>query len=591
VKVCAYFAVLLLASALGAQVAVYPLRDVQPGLQGTGRTVFAGDRVEEFQVEVLGVLENTGPKQSVILARLSGGPLEHTGVLQGMSGSPVYVDGKLMGAVALAFPLTREPIAGIRPIEEMLRTGAPPPNLSASSGVSLWDRDLTKLFARRQEVSAGGSRLVEIATPVSFGGFTRRTIEQFTPQLREIGLEPAQGMSGGGTASSELGAAGSIEPGSMISVLLLSGDMNVGADGTVTHIDGERLYAFGHRFLSVGSTSLPFARSEVITLAPNLATSFKISTSREMAGTITADHSTAVQGVLGKKAALAPISITVRGPSGAGSAGRLSSYRMEMVNDRFLSPFLLQMALYSAIDATERTVGASTVSVRGRIEFTDGAPPVRLDEMYAGDGNIPLQASLGAAIPTAYLLQSGFETLRMSSVSLDVEVFNERRQWVIDDIIPQRRTVRPGESVELTVLLTGENGAEMTRKFLYDVPAGAPAGALNFTVSDAAITNMIEYMHLAGQRMRSPEQVVKLLNELRNNTGAYVRVWRSGRTYRVQDRSLPSPPASIAMILQNGQPAASGAIGSYSSKVAEIPIEFGDSVVAGSKTTQVEVKE
>src|SRR5581483_8655362 len=269
--------VLWLAACLPAQTVFLEVKDLKPGMRGVGKTVFSGDRIDDFQVEILGVLENIGPKQSLILARLSGGPLASTGVLQGMSGSPVYIDGKLIGAVAMAFPFAKEPIAGIRPIGEMLRVGAEPaPDSSKRLRASLFDKDLTGVFGGRQEALAGGAKMVDIATPVSFGGFTPATIEQFAPQLRKLGLEPLQGMAGGGSGSTRMGDPSRIKPGSMISVQLMNGDCNMSADGTVTYIDGNMIYAFGHRFLSVGTTALPFARSEVLTLLPVLTTSFKI---------------------------------------------------------------------------------------------------------------------------------------------------------------------------------------------------------------------------------------------------------------------------------------------------------------------------
>src|SRR5207249_4598494 len=201
-----------------------------------GKTVFSGDRVEEFQVEILGVLENIGPNQSLILGRLSGGPLENTGVMQGMSGSPVYVNGKLIGAVAMAFPFAKEPIAGIRPIEEMLRDTQAPPEVTRRAAVSLADQDLTRLFPKRTEMTAGDMRMIVIATPISFGGFTHAAIEQFAPQLRSLGLEPRQGVTSGGRMDTRMGDRSLLKPGSMISVQLMTGDMSMGADGTVTHI-------------------------------------------------------------------------------------------------------------------------------------------------------------------------------------------------------------------------------------------------------------------------------------------------------------------------------------------------------------------
>ena len=265
--------------------AIFPLREVHAGLHGIGKTVFSGSKIEEFQVEILGVLENVGPRQSVILARLSGGPLERTGVMQGMSGSPVYINGRLVGAVALAFNFAKEPIAGIRPIEEMLAiTAQPPGGVASHTGharlqiampqVARKDVPLAPATAGSESQS---NSLIEIATPISFNGFTSGTLEHFAPELKKLGLDPRQGVSSGGRLPSKLGNPALLHAGDMIAVELLSGDLTMGAEGTVTHVDGNHVYAFGHRFLSVGNTELPFARAEVLTLLPNLSASFKIS--------------------------------------------------------------------------------------------------------------------------------------------------------------------------------------------------------------------------------------------------------------------------------------------------------------------------
>jgi SpoIVB peptidase S55. len=443
-------------------VPVFSVKDLRPGMKGIGKTVFSGDLVEQFAVEILGVLENAGPSQSIILARLSGGPLERTGVMQGMSGSPVYIDGRLVGAVAMGFPFSKEPIAGIRPIEEMLRAGAAPPPSRAR--VSLMDSSPVPLAARLE--SPGGSRLIDIATPVSFSGFTQATIEHFAPQLRGLGFSPQQAVSGGNGPGVK--STRPLEPGSMISVQLVSGDMSMGADGTVTFLDGNRLYAFGHRFLAVGPTELPFARANVLALLPNLSSSFKISSSGEWLGAITSDNNTAVLGEIGRRPRMVPLSITVNG------GGRKSVYRMDVVSDRLLSPLLFQMAMYSALDATERTLGPGSIGIHGTFEF-NGAAPVRLENVYAGDFNVPLQASLAASMPLAYALQNTLDTLSVRSIDLTLDVLPEKRQLQIDQLWASRRDVHPGETIDLTLILAGENGVELTKLIHYPVPIGAPA--------------------------------------------------------------------------------------------------------------------
>jgi hypothetical protein len=559
------------ASLAAAAPDIFPLKDVRAGQHGVGRTVFAGTKVEEFQVEVLGVLENLGPRQSIILARLSGGPLANTGVMQGMSGSPVYIDGKLLGAVALSFPLSKEAIAGIRPIEDMLHVNPQPPqNIAAAMP--------------RRVFAAGGfdpnsAKLEEIATPVSFTGFTPAALEHFAPQLRQLGLDPRQGVAGGGNIPDRLGDPRQLEPGSMISVQLISGDMTVGADGTLTAIDGDKIYAFGHRFLNEGSTDLPFARAEVLALLPNLSSSFKISMAREWMGSITSDRETAVSGLTGRQANLIPVQIRV------GS----NTYRMRLVQDRVMTPLLMQMAVFSAIDSTERSVGGQTYSVRGQLDFEGG--PVRVDDVYSGDVGVAIIASASIGSPIAFALQSGFDALKLKSVTLDIGPVERRsQQQVVDMMAP--RSVRAGEDLELTVVMAGESGQESARRVKYRVPIGTQPGTLNFTIADATSTNVIEFQSAVVTPQRSPAQMLSLLNGLRSNTKAYIRVWRAEPSYTVEGRDIPDPPPSLAMLLTRAQAGSPTQVNTRGAKVAELEVAgAAGSVVTGTKTIQVEVKE
>jgi hypothetical protein len=557
-------ALALAAIALGAAPPIFPLKDIRAGQHGTGRTVFNGNRVEEFQVEILGVLENIGPRESVILAKLTGGPLANTGVMQGMSGSPVYIDGKLVGAVALGFPLSKEAIAGIRPIEEMLRVDPEPKPARTIA---------------RQRVQAGNARLEEIATPISFSGFSASTLDHFGAQLRDLGLDPRQGLSGGGKPMDTLGDPSRIEPGSMISVQLLSGDMSVGADGTVTYVDGNRIYAFGHRFLAAGSTELPFARSEVLALLPNLSSSFKISTAREWMGTITEDRNNAISGMMGRRAPMSPLEIHV----GA------NTYRMNMIQDRVMTPLLTQMAVFSSVDVTERSIGPSTYTLKGHIDFSGGSS-VRLDNVYSGDVSVAAIAAMGISSPIAYALASDFDALKVKNVVVDLAPVNKRNQLQIADLTAPRQ-VRPGKDAAIIVGFTGENGVETSKRVVYHVPTGASYGTLYVTASDATYTNMLELQSSMGAPVHSPGQVVELLNSLRTSTKAYVRVWRAETAYSVDGRDLPDPPPSLALILSRAQAGMMNQLNWRGSKVTEIEVPAGDYVVTGSKTIQIEVKE
>jgi hypothetical protein len=589
VKYLALAAALMSTSLAHAALSIMPLRDIHAGMKGVGKTVFQGDKVEDFEVDILGVLPNTSPKESLILGRLSGGPLEHTGVMQGMSGSPVYIDGKLIGAVALAFPYAKDPIAGIRPIEEMLKVdsaptapvGGPTPSIASLFGKAV-SAFFPKPSVQREVAAFGDTRMVEVATPLALSGFTANTVAQFTPEIRKLGLEPRQGISAGGAPGDVMGDPSKLQPGSMISVELMSGDMSVGADGTLTCIDGNKVYAFGHRFLDVGPADLPFTRSEVLALLANVNTSFKISSAHELMGIISQDRETAIAGSLGKRAALIPLDIDV-----VQDTKKVQTYHMKMVNDRYLSPILFQMAVFSAIDATERAQGVSTIVVRGAIQFANRRDEVQLRNIYASDGGSATMVSNATAIPLAYLMQAGFDALKVDKISLRLESSDSRKELNIGQVSLSRKEVRPGDTLELMTQLEGENGAELTRSLKYTIPPGTAPGTLYFTVADGAQTGLAELKQVINETPHSPEQSISTVRRLRPSDKAYVRVWRAEPAYEVAGEELPDPPPSLALVLGSTQNVSQN----RNSKITELVIDGGDMMVTGSRTVQVEVKE
>jgi hypothetical protein len=567
----------------------FPLRDVKPGMKGVGKTVFQGSRVEEFQVEILGVLENSSPKQSIILARLSGGPLADTGVMQGMSGSPVYIDGKLLGAVALGFPFSKEPITGIQPIEQMIGNTAPPPLSTANFNYEQVARNWSKQFRADPSLAAAANsrpELRSISTPLGFGGFTESAVNFFSTALRNLGFEPQSGVGSGAPTTQQY--VGHVQPGSMISVELMSGDWNVTADGTVTYIDGNKVYAFGHRFLATGTTDMPFARADVVTLLPNLNSSFKISTARELVGSLTSDTSTGVAGEIGRAARMIPMHVEVR------DRLRTHEYNLNMINDRLFTPLLTQMALFSAIDATERTAGAGTIHVKGQVDFDGNVPPLRFNDVFAADSNAALQGTFNLAVPLAFSLQAGFKDLQVKKLSFAFDAVEEKRQLDIQDVWLSSTEAKPGDTVQVNCLLGGENGLQVTKTATYKIPIGAPAGRLFFTVSDASMLNFSELSGLSSSSASSPRELVQILNEIRPNDKIYVRIWRQEPSFALPGADLTDPPPSAALVLSRSSSALSAGSSlllSRGSQVAEAPIPMGDYAVTGSKTVQVEVKE
>ncbi|MBI1357535.1 MAG: hypothetical protein GC160_24610 [Acidobacteria bacterium] len=563
---------LVLVGAVSAQ--ILPLDQVRAGQRGVGRTVFAGDRVEEFQVEILGVLENVGPKQSLILGRLSGGPLAETGVMAGMSGSPVYIDGKLAGAVAFSFPFSTEPLAGIRPIEDMLRE-------DASARVEPARPSLPELLAGDRSILPGPSgtrtaeRMIPIATPVSFGGFTERTIEVFGDQLRALGLRPVQGV--GGQARD--GGSAAVEPGSMISVGMLRGDLSMSAAGTVTQVEGDRLWAFGHAFLSTGPLELPMMRASVLTLVPNVQNSFKLAGEGALIGKVTLDRTAGIAGSLGPGPSMVPFRLRVNG----------QTYDMEAVRDPFLTPFLLQIATFSAIDAEQRQLGPSSLRIHGRVSFAD-APPLELDDLYSGASGVAQQAAIGTAAPLAFLQQTAPADLNVERIEIDIDAAPQDRRIRVTGAWTDRRRMQAGETVKISVALRGPGADERTvRELEWTAPAAIAPGPLQLTLSDAARLNTTEFPLLLEAGTLTPSELVHAVNRLRRSDALYLRVWRSGVGFRVQAQRMEQVPASLRTILESPQGAAGGASPESYEVLAELNVATFNGVVDGVLSLPLEI--
>jgi len=415
-------------------------------------------------------------------------------------------------------------------------------------------------FPLRSGAGTGDMRMTEVATPLSLSGFSAGTVERFAPELQKLGLEPRQGISTGGAPEDRMGDPSQLQPGSMISVELMTGDMSAGADGTLTCVDGTKAYAFGHRFLAVGPTSLPFTRSDVIALLANVNTSFKISSARELMGVISNDRNTAIAGTLGQRAEMVPLEISMKDPKHS------DTYHMKMVNDQFLSPYLLQMAIFSAIDSTQRATGATTVEVSGSIEFENRKDPVELRNIYAADGGTAMQAAVGTAVPLAYLMQGGFDALKVKRVVVNLTAADTKKELNIGQVYLSRKEARPGDTIEVMTQLEGENGVELTRSLKYTIPRGTAPGTLYFTVADGTQTGLAELKQLIMETPHSPEELISTVNRLRPGDKAYIRVWRAQAAYEVGGQELPDPPPSLALVLGSTQNVAQN----KNSRIAEI---------------------
>ena len=595
-----------------SQTQFFPLRDIRPGLKGVGRTIFQGSKVQEFQVEFLGVLNNfLAPKHDVILARLSGGPLAQTGVVAGMSGSPVYVNGKLVGAVALAFPFSKEAIAGITPIQEMLDVVPESANIRPSTkarrasanltfkiaGTTLHPNDSARLIPEGPDGAlsvqalmkllpsgSGNGTLSDLLLPLRFGGFSTEAMDTYSPLFRRMGLEPMQGAALSSSEAMPPDPKGP-EPGTMVSLSLVRGDLNLNVDCTVTYRKGNDLYACGHQFMMVGPTKIPFSESHVLATVPSIASSFKIDVPGPEVGTIRQDRFGAIYGVVGEKAPMIPIHIHLDS-----TLNTKTDYNFEIIEQSFLSPLLLNLGIVSTLNGTERSLGPSTLSLRGSIHLSDGEA-VKIEDVVSGEISTAGVAGAAVSTPLNYLLNGEFPDLSVKGIDLSIVSTDERRVATLEQVWSSQSQVRPGDHIEVTGLLRTASGGTLVEKIPVDIPESVSDKRLSVVVGSGSSLNALQdRLTPLGATPRDLHQLVLALNRMRRNNRLYVLLMTPQRSLTLQGEEYPSPPPSLVQTFLADPAASSSVVYGTASVIGDYQAKPTQYSIQGEKTLYLKVE-
>ncbi|HEX5887755.1 MAG TPA: hypothetical protein VFY61_03590 [Pyrinomonadaceae bacterium] len=582
---------------------LFALEDVRPGMKGVARTVFSGSDTQEFGVEILGVLPGfPGPRQSAIIGRLSGSNVERTGVFAGMSGSPVYIDGKIVGAIAFSFPFSKEPIAGITPIKQMIdlfnkgsEENQKPKEPRAVSFAQLasvdWKPDLPKpaitgapLIAA---VAAGspllpylGQQMMPIATPLVFGGITQESLSMFAPQLLANGLLPVSGA-GGSAAITPLAEVTekTFPPGSSISVQLVRGDYSLAAAGTVTMRDGNRIYAFGHPFLSLGASDMPMTESSVVTVIPNANNSFKLAVPGRMVGSISQDRASGIFGLLGQAPKMIPVKVNLHT-----SRDRTETYSYEVATDSFLTPLLLNITLFNTITSSERALGDSTISVQGEIRLK-GQDPIKVDRRFSAN-NSPIMAAGSIAAPVSALLTSGFDDVQLDGITLDISSSETKYAGTLERITLDRTEVRRGEKVEVQAFVRTESGKQFVQRIPLEIPNDAALGQLLVFVGDG---NALQEGSAAKAFVpQDLTQLVRAINTVKKSDRLYVKLFRITNGAVIGTSELPNLPPSVVATL-NSDRTSGGYTPTVLSPVFEMELPPAEFVISGQQLIAIDV--
>src|ERR1700720_4004496 len=571
-----------------------PVSQIHVGMRGVAYTVFQGTKPEPMDVEVLGVLTNSnGPKGDVILIRLHGQKGEYTGVVAGMSGSPVYLDGKLAGALAFRIgEFSKEPIAGVTPIADMLEiseldrspaeeTSAIKPTVNMTAGKTSGPGESSALPGKIQDSAGFSNYLKPIETPLVFNGFSEQAIHLFSGEFASAGIVPVMG------AGSMSGAKQSepLEAGSAISAILVRGDMDIEATCTVTYVDPDRLLACGHPLLQFGSVDLPMNKAEVLATLPSPLNAFKIVNTTEPVGTFIQDRHTGIMGVFNRQPEMIPVTLNIH--SGTG----VKQFHYEVLNNPKLTPLALMVTVYNALHGVNEFGEEITYRLAGTIGVK-GFPEVTMRNMFAPAENsqpAAMQAATSLGERFGRIYDNPYNAPAIAGVKLDFDLVRERRWARLESARTSVTEARPGEEIMLETVLAPYRGERIVQQIPVKIPTSASKGTLRILVSDGETLDHISRSNAAFGRKLDLASTISLLNKEHSNNRVYVSLLEADPEARVADKVMPTLPLSI-MNVMDGMRGNQEMVVSGESNVDETATAPLDYVVSGAQLLTVTVK-
>lgn len=580
--------------------------EVKPGMKGVAWTVFAGTEPEPVPMEIIGLWQNAwGPKQDVILAKMGGKALR-TNVAGGMSGSPVYVDGKLIGAVALRLSVfSPDAICGITPIELMLEINEfdnalptdarTPDKVRLQASLPLPDDMVAKVTAAGASLNhpMQSPIMVPIETPLTFSGFHQEVLREFGPLFNQLGLVAVQGGASGrlGSPKPSPGWQEALQPGDAVAGVLVSGDMSVTGLGTVTYNDGRRVLAFGHPFFNLGPVKMPMSKGEILFTNASAYQPNKFGNATEIVGALHQDRHSGIMGVLGDEAEMVPVTVRVRSFAEDNSIRRQKDLHFNVFVQQKWTPYLMMLTLYNSISGLNDYREECTYRISGKVDL-DGQQQMLVSTMEA-PGELPVPAPMVLAgwwgDKFNRLFSNAVKTPRLKRVDATIDLLPERRIASIENAWIPTSEVRPGEQVPIKVFLRPYRGPRIERTFDLKIPAGLPRGNHRILLSDAGTLNRLQTAAGLMNRYIDLPQVVSLINQERSNDKLYVSLVEPRPTIYYDDKTLPSLPASVLNVMQTGRASRRPFAISSESAVEQMAIPF-EYVISGSYALNVTVK-
>jgi len=542
-----FVSIMLVGAALQAQQGppLMGISEIRPGMKGVGRTVFRGGQIEKFEFEVMGVQRNFAPGRAMIWVKASGGPLADTGLLHGMSGSPCYIDGKLIGALSQGPPFPREPVAGITPISEMLEQLKDIPETPSLRTPLI----LPKIEPPKVLKSALRGEMIPLSELLGLDPKDSSTLPLpvFGTDMSAEAQSLWQGVplrfmgNAGRSAGTGGGEASPIEPGGMVAVNLVQGDLDMTASGTITYVSGKRVILFGHPLFNLGAVDLPLWSATVFGNVGTLdGSSYKFSGAVAPIGALRLDRATGVAGLLGAEARMVPLRI------GLNLGGKRNlNYRFELMDSPFITPNLAAMVLLQTITAQVRGQGFQSLSLMGNIKLA-GQSPIQLEYMVA-DLNAGRLAQYVGAITQAVTLNP-YERAVIEGISLNVKAEERLDTTLIAGVRALKARVKRGEVLPVLVTLQNFQGIRETTTFNLNVPASARPGKATLLVGDGASLVAADPDERAIE-LGSLGDVVRVLNGSLRNNHAYSLLVQTQAGAGLRGSRIEGVPPTVSSLL------------------------------------------
>jgi hypothetical protein len=536
------------------------LSEVHRGLHGVAYTVFEGTRPETMDVEILGVLKNVlGPDQDMILARLHGSKPEYTGVVAGMSGSPVYIDGKLLGALSYRIgQFSKEPIAGITPIAEMLAVNGSPN--AGNTNAAMW-RAGANIQSTASLLSPPGSGLGSaqgptpvadstdihpIETPLVLSGFSPEAVRFFQEHVSVMGLTPIAGLGGSSSDDGHIDSSSApLLPGSAVSALLVRGDLEIAATCTVTYVDPKQVLACGHPITRYGDVSIPMTKADVVATLASPLNSFKIVNTTQTIGAFTEDRSSAIRGVPGESARMIPVTIHTHGGL------RDHTLHMEVIDNPDITPGAVMVSLYESLLETNSYSEELTYELKGTVAI-DGYPPLHLNSLIAPTEQLP--SALRAALTVGQRFQTVYgnsaRVRNIQSIELNIDSLPGRRSIQLERAQATQPAAHPGDTVTIEATLRPFRGEPKNIRIPIPIPLTLNPGPLRILLSDGATLDRLTTASSSNEGPLELSSVIHQMNSVHGDDRLYVTLLLPNAQAVVDGRTLTSIPISMANVLE-----------------------------------------